>query len=155
MRKIQDVLRLYFAAALSIGAIARSLGTSPWTVGEYLRRAEEAGLSWPVPESVDDTGLERRLFLAPPWSRTERPQASWSDFRTPPSHTGPVHLLLCSIPYSHCNVTAPPEWGGVDHLRHKMVFQVSPKTGGGGLASSMSVAARLESHRRAPPVWVG
>ncbi len=33
MRKIRDVLRLYFAAALSIRAIARSLGTSPSTVG--------------------------------------------------------------------------------------------------------------------------
>ena len=40
MRKIREVLRLYFAAALSIRAIARSLGTSPSTVGEYLRRAK-------------------------------------------------------------------------------------------------------------------
>ena len=38
-----------------------------------------AGLSWPVPESVDDTGLERRLFPAPPPSRTERPLPDWSE----------------------------------------------------------------------------
>ena len=50
MRKIREVLRLYFTAALSIRAIARSLGTSPSTVGEYLRRAKVAGLSWPLPE---------------------------------------------------------------------------------------------------------
>ena len=62
MRKIREVLRLYFAAALSIRAIARSLGTSPSTVGDYLRRAKVAGLSWSVPESVDDTCSERRLF---------------------------------------------------------------------------------------------
>ena len=43
-------------------AIARSLGTSPSTVGEYLRRAKVAGVSWPVPEALDDAGLERRLF---------------------------------------------------------------------------------------------
>ena len=79
MRKIRAVLRLYFAAALSIRAIARSLGTSPSTVGDYLRRAKVAGLSWPVPESVDDTGLERRLFPAPPSSRTERPLPDWSE----------------------------------------------------------------------------
>ena len=59
MRKIREVLRLYFAAALSIRAIARSLGTSPSTVGDYLRRAKVAGLSWPVPESVDDAGRPR------------------------------------------------------------------------------------------------
>ena len=79
MHKIREVLRLYFAAALSIRAIARSLGTSPSTVGEYLRRAKVAGLSWPVPESVDDTGLERRLFPAPPSSRAQRPLPDWSE----------------------------------------------------------------------------
>ena len=79
MRKIREVLRLYFAAALSIRAIARSLGTSPSTVGEYLRRAQVAGLSWPLPESVDDTDLERRLFPAPPSSRTDRPLPDWSE----------------------------------------------------------------------------
>ena len=79
MRKIREVLRLYFAAALSIRAIARSLGTSPSTVGDYLRRAKVAGLSWPLPESVDDTGLERRLFPVPPPSRTARPLPDWSE----------------------------------------------------------------------------
>ena len=79
MRKIREVLRLYFAAALSVRAIARSLGTSPSTVGDYLRRAKVAGLSWPVPESVDDTGLERRLFPAPPPSHTARPLPDWSE----------------------------------------------------------------------------
>ena len=79
MRKIREVLRLYFAAALSIRAIARSLGTSPSTVGDYLRRAKVAGLGWPLPESVDDTGLERRLFPVPPPSRTTRPLPDWSE----------------------------------------------------------------------------
>ncbi len=79
MRKIREVLRLYFAAALSIRAIARSLGTSPSTVGDYLRRAKVAGLGWPLPESVDDTGLERRLFPLPPPSRTARPLPDWSE----------------------------------------------------------------------------
>ena len=52
MRKIREVLRLYFAAALSIRAIARSLGTSPSTVGEYLHRAKVAEVSWPVAEAI-------------------------------------------------------------------------------------------------------
>ena len=81
MRKIREVLRLYFAAALSIRAIARSLGTSPSTVGEYLRRAKVAGVSWPVPEAIDDAGLERRLFPALPSSHTSRPLPEWSEVR--------------------------------------------------------------------------
>ena len=81
MRKIREVLRLYFAAALSIRAIARSLGTSPSTVGEYLRRAKVAGVSWPAPEALDDAGLERRLFPALPSSHTSRPLPDWSEVR--------------------------------------------------------------------------
>ena len=79
MRKIREVLRLYFAAALSVRAIARSLGVSSSTVGDYLRRAEVAGLEWPLPDSVDDAGLERRLFPAPPPSGTSRPLPAWSE----------------------------------------------------------------------------
>ena len=79
VRKIREVLRLYFAAALSVRAIARSLGVSPSTVGDYLRRAEVAGLEWPLPDSVDDAGLERRLFPAPPPSGTSRPLPAWSE----------------------------------------------------------------------------
>ena len=79
MRKIREVLRLHFAAALSIRAISRSLGTSPSTVGEYLRRAKVAGLRWPVPETIDDAGLERRLFPAPPPSNASRPLPEWSE----------------------------------------------------------------------------
>ena len=71
--KIREVLRLYVAAALSIRAIARSLGTSPSTVGEYLRRAKVAGRTWPVRETIDDAGLERRLFPAPPSLADEVP----------------------------------------------------------------------------------
>ena len=71
--------RLYFAAALSIRAIARSLGTSLSTVGDYLRRHKVAGLSWFVPESVDDAGLERWLFPEPPLSRTARPLSDRSE----------------------------------------------------------------------------
>ena len=44
MRKIREVLRLYLGAALSIRAIARSLGASPSTVRDYLRRAKVVGL---------------------------------------------------------------------------------------------------------------
>ena len=72
---------LYFAAALSIRAIARSLGTSPSTVGEHLRRAKVAGVSWAVPEALDDAGLERRLFPALPSSHTSRPLPDWSEVR--------------------------------------------------------------------------
>ena len=54
MRKIHRVLRLFLEAGLSIRAIARSLQVSPSTVGDYIRRARTAGLSWPLPERLDE-----------------------------------------------------------------------------------------------------
>jgi transposase len=65
MRKIKDVLRLH-AAGRSQQQISRSCGIGRSTVGEYLQRAQAAGLSWPLPEPLDETELERRLFPPPP-----------------------------------------------------------------------------------------
>ena len=53
MRKIHSTLRLFFEAGLSIRAIARTLRVSPSTVGDYIRRAKVAGLSWPLPEGSE------------------------------------------------------------------------------------------------------
>ena len=88
------MLRLYFAAALSIRAIARSVGTSPSTVADYLRRAEGSGLSWPVPEAIDDVGLERRLFPALPPSSPSRPLPEWSEVHRELGRKGVTLSLL-------------------------------------------------------------
>ena len=61
MRKIQEVLRLH-AAGHSQQDISRSYGIGRSTVGEYLQRAGEAGLSWPLSDDLDTAALERRLF---------------------------------------------------------------------------------------------
>ena len=79
MRKIREVLRLYHTAGMSIRAIARSLKASPSTVGDYIRRAEAARMSWPLDESLDDAQLERRLFPVPVSSRVPRPLPDWSE----------------------------------------------------------------------------
>lgn len=64
MRQIHEVLRLKWAAGLSERQIARSLGLSRPTVAAYVRRAQVAGLSWPLPEGLDAATLEQRLFPA-------------------------------------------------------------------------------------------
>jgi transposase len=62
MRKIQEVLRLKWACRLSNREIARSCSISHSTVQEYLRRAEGAGLSWPLPDSLTEDALFQQLF---------------------------------------------------------------------------------------------
>lgn len=52
MPKVHWALRLFFAANMSIRAIARAVETSLSTVGDYVRRAQVAGLGWPLPECL-------------------------------------------------------------------------------------------------------
>jgi len=66
MRKIKEVLRLKWVQGLSHRQIARTCGIGRPTVGEYLRRAAEAGLVWPLPPGLDEAALERQLFPPPP-----------------------------------------------------------------------------------------
>jgi transposase len=67
MRQVIEILRLKHEHHLSIREIARSCGIPSSTVGDYLLRAEAAGVEWPLPEGVGETELEARLSaVAPP-----------------------------------------------------------------------------------------
>ena len=61
MKKVREVLRLRFAAGMSVRQVAASCRIARSTVGEYERRARAAGLGWPLPEGMDDGALERLL----------------------------------------------------------------------------------------------
>jgi len=62
MRKIKEVLRLHFDTGLGQRPIGRCLGLSRTTVGDYLRRAKDASLAWPLPESLTEQQLYSQLF---------------------------------------------------------------------------------------------
>ncbi|WP_197473233.1 IS21 family transposase, partial [Oleiphilus sp. HI0123] len=62
MRKIKDILRLRHEAGLSYRGIAQALNIGYGTVVDYLKRADQAGLSWPVPEEMAERDLARMLF---------------------------------------------------------------------------------------------
>ena len=64
MRKIREILRMKWELKLSERVIARSCCISRSTVAEYVRRAEAAGLKWPLPEGLDEESLQRLLFPA-------------------------------------------------------------------------------------------
>jgi len=68
MRKIKDVLRLH-AAGLSQRHIATSLKLSNGVVCKYLRLAQAAGVSWPLPPQWNDQDLAQRL--SPPVAPTD------------------------------------------------------------------------------------
>jgi len=95
MRKIQEVLRLKWESGLSNRAIARSCSISPTTVKEYIRRAQAAGLSWPLPESLDEDQLYRLLFPKPArCSQREIPEPDWQTIHTELRRRGVTRRLL-------------------------------------------------------------
>lgn len=66
MRKIKEVLRLSWGCQQSQRQVALQCSISRPCVGEYLRRASDAGLSWPLPQELTDTQLDRLLFPPTP-----------------------------------------------------------------------------------------
>ena len=61
VRKIKEILRLKYEAGLSNRVIAGACKVSNSTVGEYLKRAEAAGISWPLGE-IGEEELYQKLF---------------------------------------------------------------------------------------------
>ena len=77
MRKIFEVLRLSVADGRSHREIARAINSSPTTVGEILRRARLAGLTYPLPASMTEAGVEALLYPPSAPSATRRPEPDW------------------------------------------------------------------------------
>ena len=74
MRKVKEILRLHFEAQLSERQISKICQVGKGTIRRYLERLRIAGLSWPLPDDLDDATLEKKLFPPPPpASAGERP----------------------------------------------------------------------------------
>ena len=79
MRKVKEVLRLKFECGLSNRKIAHSCSIARSTVSDYISRATGVGLSWPLPEDIDDSRLEQILFSQTPRvPKDQRPPLDFS-----------------------------------------------------------------------------
>jgi transposase len=95
MRRIRDVLRLKLGQGLSERSIAASLGLSKGSVGSYTQRARHAGLTWPLPEGLDDDSLELLLFPAPPTAPgAEGLVPDWAEIDRELRRPGVTRMLL-------------------------------------------------------------
>ena len=93
MRKIKEALRLK-ASGLSYRAIARACLIGKETAREYLFRAEEAGLSWPLPEGLSEDELERRLFPGGPVLIRKEAEPDWARIHQELRKKGVTRQLL-------------------------------------------------------------
>jgi len=78
MRRIREVLRLRHQG-LTERVIARMIGVSNGVVHGYVRRARLSGLTWPLPDGLDDESLELLLFPVPTAASPSdrRPAPDW------------------------------------------------------------------------------
>lgn len=102
MRKVREILRLRLGVGLSADKVAKSCKVGKTTVLDYEKRLRQAGLSWPLPDDVDDSFLERvvRTRLEEGMPRRDIPDVGYliSEMRRP--HVT-LHLLWLEYRESH------------------------------------------------------
>ena len=64
MRQVREVLRLSLSGGRSIPEVSQAFSLAKSTVSDYVKRAKQAGLSWPPQDDLDDDALKTRLFGA-------------------------------------------------------------------------------------------
>jgi transposase len=64
MKQLKELARLRFGLGRSYSQVAASLGVARSTVQEAVKRFGTAGLSWPLPEELDEDALYARLYPA-------------------------------------------------------------------------------------------
>ena len=94
MRQIRQMLRLHHDGA-SKREIGRTLGVARSTIQDNLRRAEEAGLGWPLPPDMTDAVLEEQLFskMRHRPSRRRRTEPDWTALAREMKRPG-VNLMI-------------------------------------------------------------
>jgi transposase len=95
MKKIRDVLRLTHAMGMSRRRVSEATGIGRTAISDYVQRAAIAGLGWPLPDGLDDAGLERRLFPPPDTIASEvGPEPDWSYIHAEMKRRGVTMTLL-------------------------------------------------------------
>jgi len=100
MRKIKEVLRLHLGEGLSRRQVSAATGLPYTTLVDHLARVRAAGLSWPLPEDLDDAALEARLFTrgAIP-AASSRPLPDWAELDRELRSKQNVTLALLHLEY--------------------------------------------------------
>ena len=93
MRKIREILRLAHEG-LTLRQIGAAVGVPFTTVGDHVRRAQRAGVSWPLPADVDDVALEALLFPRGPAPAWNRPLPDWSEVHRELRRPGVTLMLV-------------------------------------------------------------
>ena len=95
IRKMKEILRLYFDAKLSMHQIAKSLSISSGVVHKYIKQAKALNIKWPLPDSI--TNDEELLTLLSSKRNTLEAEESidYQTINTELKRKGVTLQLLC------------------------------------------------------------
>jgi transposase len=94
MKKIREVIRLHIDRKASVRQIAAACNVGRTTAGEYVERAEAAGLTWAKASELSDEELWRLLFPEKMTGVSRRPLPDWNDVRAQLGRKGVTLKLL-------------------------------------------------------------
>lgn len=77
MQKIREVLRLRLGEGLSLRQVSLATGVPFTTAGDYVRRAEAAGVTWPLPADLGDEQLQALVGPSKSQARVDRPMPDY------------------------------------------------------------------------------
>jgi transposase len=115
MRNVRDVLRLSLGEGLSLRKVSASAAAPFSTVADYVRRAKAAGLSWPLPDDMDDDALEALFFNAATSApAAQKPVPDWA-YVHKELRKKSVTLMLLWLEYKEAH---PDGWGYSQFTEH-------------------------------------
>lgn len=115
LRKIEEILRLR-AEGVKPPHIAASIGAGKSTVYEYLGRADAAGITWPLPEGMDEAAVEAKLFPQPCAELVaSRPVPDWMQIHRELKKDKHVTKRLLWLEFKQDN---PKAWGYSQFCAH-------------------------------------
>ena len=123
MRDAREIIRLK-ASSVSTHEIARRLGMARSTVRETLKRAQTAGLFWPLPEAMNDGALEAALYASRRSKRGHRriEEPDWASVHRELKAQARDHFLILWDEY----IVANP--GGYSYSRFCELYRSFEKT---------------------------
>jgi transposase len=77
MRRTREILRLKLEARLSNRQVGRATGVSCSTVSDTMTRFRASGMSWPLPDTMSDSTLERSLYRPCGEVATDEHEPDW------------------------------------------------------------------------------
>lgn len=135
MRNVREIMRLRFGLGRSQDAIAVACRIGKTTVHDCLKRAEKAGISWPLPDELDDLALEARLYPRLAVRVSTAPTPDWSFVHAELRRPGVTRQLLWQeyierdpggLSYSrYCELYS--DWLGASRISMRQIHRAGEK----------------------------